>query len=75
MRRAPRRFAEESNVCPQKKSPFRAAIHVRKGAFHKWLGQKPDSPITPTDIAKGKASDDPHVVKMANFAASAKKWH
>jgi hypothetical protein len=59
----------------KRKPPFRAAIHVRKGAFHKWLGKKPDSPITAADIAKGRASDDPHVVKMATFAASAKKWH
>ncbi len=49
-------------------------IHVHKGAFHKWLGKKPDSPITAADIAKGKASSDPHVVKMATFAASSKKW-
>jgi len=59
----------------KRKSSFRAAIHVRKGAFRKWLGKKPDSPITAADIAKGKASNDPHVVKMATFAASAKKWH
>jgi hypothetical protein len=53
----------------------RTAFHVRKGNFHKWLGKKSDSPITATDIAKGKASADPHVVKMATFAANAKKWH
>lgn len=58
----------------KRKPPFRAAIHVRKGAFHKWLGKKPDSPSTAADIAKGKASSDPHVVKMATFAASSKKW-
>ncbi|HKN74494.1 MAG TPA: hypothetical protein VJW94_04900 [Candidatus Acidoferrum sp.] len=58
----------------KRRPPFLAAIHVRKGAFHKWLGKKPGSTITAADIAKGKASDDPHVVKMANFAASAKKW-
>jgi hypothetical protein len=34
---------------------FRVAIHVRKGTFHKWLGKKPDSPVTTADIAKGKA--------------------
>jgi hypothetical protein len=50
-------------------------FHIRKGTFHKWLGKNPDSPITPVDIAKGKASGDPHVVKMATFAANAKKWH
>jgi hypothetical protein len=59
----------------KRKPSFRAAIHVRKGAFHKWLGKKPDSPITAADIAKGKTSDDSHVVKMATFAASSKKWH
>jgi hypothetical protein len=56
-------------------SMYRAAFHVRKGNFHKWLGKKPDSPITAADIAKGKASSDPHVVKMATFAANSKKWH
>jgi hypothetical protein len=59
----------------KRKPTFRAAIHVRKGAFHKWLGKKPDSAITAADIAKGKASNDPHVVKMATFAANSKKWH
>jgi hypothetical protein len=58
----------------RRKPSFRAAIRVRKGTFHKWLGKKPDSPITAADIAKGKASNDPHVVKMATFAANAKKW-
>jgi hypothetical protein len=58
----------------QRNSTHRAAIHVRKGNFHKWLGKKTDSPITAADIAKGKASSDPHVVKMATFAANAKKW-
>jgi hypothetical protein len=58
----------------RRKSKTLAPIHVRKGAFHKWLGKKPDSPITAADIAKGKASGDPHVEKMANFAASSKKW-
>lgn len=59
----------------KRKPSFRAAIHVRKGAFHKWLGKKPDSPITAADIANGEASNDPHVVKMATFAANSKKWH
>lgn len=52
-----------------------APFHIRKGLFRKWLGKKPDAPITAADIAKGKASDDPHVIKMATFAANAKKWH
>ncbi len=59
----------------KRSSTYRAAFHVRKGNFHKWLGKKPDSPITAADIAKGKASGDPHVVKMATFAANSKKWH
>jgi len=54
--------------------PYRTPFHIRKGAFHKWLGKKSDSPITAADIAKGKASGEPHVVKMATFAANAKKW-
>jgi hypothetical protein len=59
----------------KRKPSFRAAIQVRKGTFHKWLGKKPNSPITAADIAKGKASDDPHVVKMATFAGNSKEWH
>jgi hypothetical protein len=58
----------------QRSSTYRAAFHVRKGKFHKWLGKKLDSPITAADIAKGKASGDPHVVKMATFAANSMKW-
>jgi hypothetical protein len=58
----------------KRKPTFRAPIHVRKGAFHKWLGKKPGLPLTAADIAKGKASYDPHVVKMATFAATSKKW-
>ena len=53
---------------------YRTPFHVHKGNFHKWLGKKSDSPITAADIAKGKASGEPHVVKMATFAANAKKW-
>lgn len=49
-------------------SKHRAAFHVRKGLFHKWLGKEQDSPITQADIAKGKASKNPHVVHMATFA-------
>lgn len=45
------------------------------GAFHKYLGKSPDKKVTSSDIAKGKASPDPHVRKMATFAANAKKWH
>ena len=48
--------------------------HVDKGAFHRWLGKDEDEPITDADIAKGKASDDPHVVKMATFADNARHW-
>lgn len=46
----------------------------KKGAFHRWLGKAEDSPITAADIAKGLASKDPHVRKMANFAKNARKW-
>jgi len=61
---------------PGKRKPTkRAPLRIRKGKFHEWLGKKPGSPITAGDIAKGKASGDPHVVKMATFAANAKKWH
>ena len=54
---------------------YRTPFDVRKGNFHKWPGKKSDSPITKADIAKGKASGDPHVVRMATFAVNAKKWH
>lgn len=47
---------------------------VKKGAFHKWLGKAESEPITQADIAKGKASSDPHVKKMANFADNARHW-
>ncbi len=47
---------------------------LKKGAFHKWLGKDPEEPITDADIAKGLASDDPHVNKMAQFAKNARKF-
>jgi len=46
---------------------------INKGAFHRWLGKKEDEAITEEDIAKGLASDDPHVRKMANFAKNMRK--
>jgi hypothetical protein len=47
---------------------------IKKGAFHAWLGKKPDEPITDADIAKGMASKDPHVRKMAHFARVSRGW-
>lgn len=41
---------------------------IKKGAFHRWLGKDESDPITEDDIARGLASNDPHVVKMAQFA-------
>ena len=55
-------------------SKYRTAFHVRKGGFHKWLGKKPDEPITEADIAKGKAAGG-HAEEMATFAENAKDWH
>lgn len=49
--------------------------NIKKGAFHRWLGKPEDAKITNEDIARGLASKDPHVVKMANFAKNARKWH
>lgn len=49
-------------------------LHLKKGAFHKWLGKSEDEPITDADIEKGLASDDEHVRKMAQFAKNAQKW-
>jgi hypothetical protein len=46
---------------------------IKKGAFHAWLGKKPDEPITAADIAKGKAAGG-HPAKMAHFAEQAMKW-
>ena len=48
--------------------------NIKKGAFHKALGKEEDAEITPSDIKKGLHSEDPHEVKMANFARNAKKW-
>jgi hypothetical protein len=73
-RTTPNARGDQRMPARRRKSKTLPPIHVRKGAFHKWLGKKPGSPITAADIAKGKASGDPHVVKMANFAASSKKW-
>ncbi len=44
---------------------------IHKGAFHRWLGKKPDAPITAADIARGEAAGG-HAAKMANFAKAAK---
>jgi len=49
-------------------------LDLDKGAFHKWLGKKEGDKLTDSDIAKGLKSDDPHVVKMAEFAKNSKKW-
>lgn len=51
-------------------SHHRAMFHLRKGGFHKYLGKSMDEPITAEDVAKGKASGNPHVVKMATFAGN-----
>jgi ABC-type Zn2+ transport system substrate-binding protein/surface adhesin len=53
----------------------RAIGNINKGAFHRWLGKKEGEPITAADIAKGLASDDPHVKKMAQFAKNAKQFN
>ena len=58
-----------------KKSKKKKDFKIEKGAFHKWLGKKPDQPITDADIEKGLKSKDPHVKHMAQFAKNAKKWH
>ena len=43
------------------------------GKFHRWLGKKEDEPITDSDVAKGLASSDHHVKKMAQFAQNMKE--
>jgi hypothetical protein len=44
---------------------------IHKGAFHRWLGKKPGTPITDADIAKGIAAGG-HAAKMAEFAKAAR---
>jgi len=74
MPRDGRRVAEETDECPQE-SVSRPSVRLSTPAKAPFTsGKKPDSPIMAADIAKGKASSDPHVVKMATFAANAKKW-
>lgn len=46
---------------------------IKKGAFHRWLGKSESATITDADIAKGLASGDAHVRKMANFAKNMRK--
>jgi len=49
-------------------------LHLKKGAFHRWLGKSEDEPITNADIQKGLAAGG-HAAKMANFAKNARKFH
>lgn len=57
------------------KEKLEESIHIaHPGAFHRWLGKKPDEAITDDDIQKGLDSEDPHVRQMANFAKNARKW-
>lgn len=44
-----------------------------KGRFHRWLGKSENEKLTEADIAKGLASKDPAVRKMANFAKNFRK--
>ena len=44
-----------------------------KGRFHRWLGKSEDEKLTKADIAKGLASKDPKVRKMAQFAENFRK--
>lgn len=56
----------------KKRSPIGT---IRKGAFKRWLGKSQNAEVTEADIARGKRSKDPHVRRMANFAANSRKWH
>jgi hypothetical protein len=47
--------------------------HIKKGAFHKWLGKSEDEPITAADIKKGLAAGG-HAAKMAEFAKASKHF-
>jgi hypothetical protein len=49
-------------------------LHIKKGAFHAWLGKDPSQPITGADIQRGLAAGG-HAAKMANFAKNARRWH
>lgn len=44
-----------------------SSLHIKHGAFHRWLGKSENEPITAADIAKGKAAGG-HAEKMAIFA-------
>jgi hypothetical protein len=46
--------------------------HIKKGAFHRWLGKSEDEPITEADIQKGLKAGG-HAAKMASFARSAQE--
>lgn len=48
-------------------------LHLKGGAFHRWLGKSADQPITDADIQKGLNAGG-HAAKMANFAKNARKW-
>jgi hypothetical protein len=50
-----------------------ASDKIKKGAFHKWLGKPEDQKITQADIDKGLDSNDPHVRKMAQYAANVRE--
>ncbi len=50
-------------------------LHLKKGAFHKWLGKAEGEKITSDDINRGLKSDDSHARKMAQFAKNARNWH
>jgi hypothetical protein len=52
----------------------KGGIHIKKsheGKFTDYCGGK----VTEECIAKGKASKDPKVRKMATFAQNARKWN
>lgn len=50
--------------------------HIKKGAFHRWLGKSEGEPITDADIEKGLKAGG-HAAKMAQFAKESRegKFH
>lgn len=53
-------------------------IHIKashKGWLHKALGVKMGEKIPAHKLEIAKSSSNPHIRKMANFAANAKKWN
>lgn len=59
---------------PRNKGLYRAMRRLRKGGLHEALHIPQDQKIPADRLEKAKNSSNPHVVKMANMAATMKKF-